>query len=323
MPTQLSNQTLSRNVQYPQELLGIENEYENIMAISVIEVLPQTFDGTVTPRGNELPVDGETASVSRTTSIANTQSSVNAQRRIQHETIYLPAPFNMNFSSSHSWEGTDVGVFRTFRDGDTSDSFLDKIKNHGSRFAGDIANSSGRGIASIGSNQLRDAQDAARRKVSSPHLEVLYREPNLRTFNFSFRMSPLEEADCDSIYDLIRILRRSSSPENFVGNTEVFDADNRVRSTAERGQQFSASDNYFIMPSEFKLRFLLKDPNGDIIENPFIPKVKNCVMNTITVNYSTLGNFASYKNGFPAELEMNLDFTETELIMRDDVLAGF
>ena len=64
-------------------------------------------------------------------------------------------------------------------------------------------------------------------------------------------------------------------------------------------------------------------------ENTWLNKIKTCVLTNMEVNYTPNTNWQTLRpiggrNGAPpAEIDMKLDFQETDLVTKEDILEGF
>ena len=68
---------------------------------------------------------------------------------------------------------------------------------------------------------------------------------------------------------------------------------------------------YFIVPAQFDIQFKFKQE-----ENDFIAKISTCVLEAIDVNYAGAGQFASFTDGMPVDISMQLRFKEADIITR-------
>tara|TARA_Y100000356_G_C11147364_1_gene228727 strand:- start:426 stop:704 length:279 start_codon:yes stop_codon:yes gene_type:complete len=80
---------------------------------------------------------------------------------------------------------------------------------------------------------------------------------------------------------------------------------------------------YFKTPSEFDIHYMFR---GE--ENTFLNKLATCVCLNCDVNYTptqyqTLRPIADRPGAPMAEIELKLDFMETELITKEKILEGF
>jgi hypothetical protein len=136
--------------------------------------------------------------------------------------------------------------------------------------------------------------------VVNPILEMIYRSPNFRSFQFDFTFYPRSPKEALEVQNIIERLRFHQSPE-LVKNSEGF----------------------LIPPSEFDIVFYY---NGK--QNPNIPPVATCVLTDIQVNYAPNG-WSAYEQagspeptlggtGTPIATQVTLQFQETTYLTKDD-----
>jgi hypothetical protein len=151
-------------------------------------------------------------------------------------------------------------------------------------------------LANKGGNFTKTLFTAATGVVQNPMLEMIYTTPSFRTFRFDFQFYPRSQKESEEVQNIIRELRFHQAPEGLV-----------------------ASNGFFMVPpSEFGINFYY---NG--VENPNIPKLGICVLETLTVDYAPSG-FSAYEvpgqitpqrggTGMPVAIRVSLQFKETEI----------
>ena len=80
---------------------------------------------------------------------------------------------------------------------------------------------------------------------------------------------------------------------------------------------------YYILPAEFDIFYMFR---GD--ENTWINKITSCVCIGVDVNYTPtqyqgLRPISDRGGSPPSEIDFKLDFMETKLITKEDILEGF
>lgn len=126
----------------------------------------------------------------------------------------------------------------------------------------------------------------------NPQVEMIYKGTDNRRFIFEFRFQPRSKTEALAIKKILRSFRRWAAPE-------LFDAGNQ-------------NGRYFIPPAQFDIKFFFMNK-----ENDSIFKISTCVLTNISSNYSGAGQFATFEDGFPAEITMQLMFTEADIIYRE------
>ena len=131
----------------------------------------------------------------------------------------------------------------------------------------------------------------------NPLLEILYKGTKNREFVFQFKFAPKNAKEADEILGIIRTLRFHAAPEYDVS---------------------MPNSRYFIPPSEFGIEFFIgSDPNTSI------PRIAQCVLTNIDTNYAPSGQYSAYVDGMPTEISLQLTFTETAILTKEDVKIGF
>ena len=127
-------------------------------------------------------------------------------------------------------------------------------------------------------------------QVINPNMELIFNGPQLRPFNFTFKMSPRDERESITIKKIIRMFKQSMAPQR------------------------SEASLFLKAPNTFKLQFL----EGSAREHKFLPKIKECAMTGFNVNYTPDGNYATYRNSAMVAVELSFSFQELEPIFNND-----
>ena len=149
-------------------------------------------------------------------------------------------------------------------------------------------------------DQLQARQDG---KIFNPNMELLFNGPTLRSFRFSFKMTPRSKDEAVEVRDIINTFKRSMAPKT-------------VTSGSGRSQNL-----YLKTPDIFELKYM--QGSG---EHSFLHQFKQCFLENMSVNYTAEGTYATYEDGTPISLVMNLSFKELEPIYdidyHDEVSTG-
>ena len=243
-----------------------------------------------------------------TTSVNNVVGKPNFTRTIRRitDTVALYMPDTLPFTYTQNYDTPQIGggVFATLAAGGSS--LLDAInKNKGNpgamgasvmqNLSPFIANAIAQSTGGVGKVLFA----AATGVVQNPMLEVLYSSPAFRSFQFDFMFYPRSEKEATEVQNIIDRLRFHQAPE-----------------------VLSAGNGFFLIPpSEFDIRFMY---NGK--ENPNIPKISTCVLESIFTDYAPSG-FSAYevpdepaaakgRTGMPVAIRLTLQFRETEIMTK-------
>lgn len=142
----------------------------------------------------------------------------------------------------------------------------------------------------------------------NPQLQVLYHGPRTREFVFSFRFTPTSDVESNIVSTIIKALRFHAAPEY-----TVF------------GEKKSYNSRYMTPPSQFEIDFMVKNEDGSsYAQNQHIPKIGKCVLTNVDVNYAPSGRYAAFETtNAPVEIAVQLSFTETTVLTKDDIMAGY
>ena len=147
--------------------------------------------------------------------------------------------------------------------------------------------------ASVFGGNVSLAQLQARQEgnIFNPNMELLFNGPTLRSFRFSFKMTPRNQDESIAVRDIINTFKRSMAPKTMTTGTG------------------NSQSLYLKTPDIFEIRY--KKGGGD---HPFLHTFKQCFLENMSVNYTGEGTYATYGDGTPISLVMNLSFKELEPI---------
>jgi hypothetical protein len=298
-----------RQLRYPYEGIFKTTDYLEIQSLDYVSIGGQTEVGFSTSTESIRGLD------------SRGRGTLNRKKKVESitDTVYLPIPSNIqdgnsvNFGSSNL-DGLTASVLdyvvKTTGESSTQFDSLDKIgtfitktlQSGLSLFADNPAalDYFNRTIAASAANipfggNLTASQLLARQtgQVLNPNMELLFEGVNLRSFKFSFKMTPRDEREAEEVKNIIRFFKRNMVPE--------------------------ASTFYLKTPRVFNLAYK-QGPNL----HPFLHKFKQCALTDMSVNYTGEGTYATYgpgensPGGTPVSMVMDLGFKELEPIYSGD-----
>ena len=156
-------------------------------------------------------------------------------------------------------------------------------------------------IGILGANVTADEILARQQgEILNPNMELLFSGPTLRTFRFKFKMTPRNGDESLEVKRLIRCLKKNMAPK--VKGTNIRNTPNDIGDNAN-------NTTFLKTPNVFELRY--RSGNGD---HRFLHKFKQCFLESINVNYTADGTYATYSDGTPVSIVMDLTFKEIEPI---------
>jgi len=132
--------------------------------------------------------------------------------------------------------------------------------------------------------------------VPNSNLELLFQGPTLRSFGFTWRMSPRSKEEARNVKRIIRMFKQGSAAR-------------KLNSQSGAG----AASVFLGTPNVFKLSY--KTGNEEISG---LNKFKICALVNMNVVYAPDGQWAAYAEGQPVSVQMSLNFQEIEPVYESD-----
>jgi hypothetical protein len=230
--------------------------------------------------------------------------------KLTKDAIALYMPDTLQYTYSQSYDqlslGSELGgqalaggksVYDAYQSGDTG-----AVTAAVAKTAAETAKQLGGTAAAkaLGSPQTGQAILAATGRVQNPMLEMVYKSPNFRSFQFDFTFYPRDEKEALEVQRIIERLRFHQAPE-----------------------LLKNAGGFLVPPSEFDIKFYYAGS-----ENPNIPQIATCVLTTLDVNYAPNG-FSAYevpgennpaigRTGMPVAIQVTLQFQEITYLTKAD-----
>lgn len=150
-------------------------------------------------------------------------------------------------------------------------------------------------VGSLGGNvSLESILSRTSGQTLNPNMELLFQGVKLRSFNFSYDMAPRDSNEAIAVKTILRIFKASMA--------------------AKKSSTSGASDGLFISSPDV---FLLEYKKGSS-KHPFLPTFKPTALVNMTVDYTASGMYATYSDGTPVHVNLNLSFQELNPIYFED-----
>ena len=230
------------------------------------------------------------------------------------QTIYLPMPSNLQDSNGVSWGESKMnnltaagvvasGEIMNFDLLDV-DKSIAEIEQKVGKVAGTLSLSE---IVELGKKQL--AAEAvnilggnvtidqllarSQGQIVNQNNRLLFNGVTLREFNFSFKLTPRNETDTKNVKNIIRALKVHMNARN--NNTE------------------NSTGTFVKTPGYFDLQY--RKGNN---KHPFLPSFKECALKNMAVNYTGENVYATYHDGTPVSMQLELSFQEVVPVYAED-----
>jgi hypothetical protein len=255
----------------------------------------------------------------------NSDGSINTFKKENGDLIFLPIPSNIQDGNSVSFSDNSLdalsaglanlagvsidsvtGALRDMSRGDKVDSDIAKI--FGDAF-GDLGGTAKEmlkksllaqaanltGISNVSFQSLLARESGS---ILNPNKELLFNGVSLRTFRFSFKLTPRSEDEGKGVKSIIRSLKRNMAPK-IVGSSKGQVVEGKDR----------RSGQYLKTPNVFELQYMKgRDPH------PFLNYFKTCALTDMSVKYTGENTYSTYQEGTPVSMIMDLTFKELEPI---------
>jgi hypothetical protein len=219
-------------------------------------------------------------------------------------TIVLPIPGGIQDGNQVNWSGTDLNdIQKAFGD-------LAQTGITGGNVAGSAQKSAeeaakpGSGVrtaiisklteAAIGQGGLMQRQFGT---IINPNTELLFSSPYLRTFSFSFKLSPRSSKEAEEVRKIIRNFKQAMSPKR--------------------------SESSFLLqsPHTFAISYIFQNK-----QHPYLNRFKECALTSCNVNYTPEGNYMAFDDSNQPSMvsyQLDLQFQELEPLYDDDYGDGY
>ena len=193
--------------------------------------------------------------------------------------VTLPYPISLSDNQNHNWENTEGLI---------------------SQVTGNVLGASGESLSGKGGYVKKILGDGkkmyaalmnslgVRKAVIDPGYFQNYNGSTPRSFTMAYTLVPQSQKEAQTIKDIILWFKQYSSP-TFISNSPLMGA-----------------------PFVFNISFA----GNQYISDMF--KMDKCVLTGISVDYASDGSFMLYKDGFPKQIGLALNFAEVELKYAQD-----
>ena len=216
-------------------------------------------------------------------------------------TVILPIPRNVSDQNQTDFSSSEMNAFQA-AGADLSMGFLGDDNKFGSAVDRVVAAAERdvTGVKSVikakitesilgGGNLLARTTGA----VMNSNLELLFKGPSLRTFQFQYIMTPRDKAEALECKKIIRMFKKSMAPK------------------LKGGALFLYTPNVFFIDFKYKSQ-----------DHPFLNRIKPCALTSFGVNYTPDGAYATYADGSPVAYNLQFAFSELEPIYDKDYESG-
>ena len=215
-------------------------------------------------------------------------------------TVILPIPGGIGDANSVDWGGGDTmnpmdaalaGAAMNVIDNGTQ-GISDAISGAKAALTGgseELKRAVGTAFAGAAAGVEGQVLSRSTGEVLNPNMELLFKGPSLRPFTFSFKLAPRSSKEAEMIIMIIRFFKQGMAP-------------------------IKSSSNLFLKsPNTFRLGYYHRNR-----PHPFLNKFKECALQSVVLEYTPDGNYATYEDGVMTAYNMTLTFNELEPVFSND-----
>ena len=213
--------------------------------------------------------------------------------------LYVAAPPVAQYSAN--WENKELGALAgmgdIFKNGVGFENLLKAVPGIGELGARGAIKAAANLPGGIGiSGELGASIDLATGKVANPYKEQLFSNMGFRQFAFNYKFNPRNKPEYDNVQKIIQLFKYHMHPE------------------------VSPNRLFLEYPSEFEIEYHYKGR-----ENTNVSKISTCALTDVKITYGNQDAFTTIKNmnGAPAEINMQLAFTELETLTNERIADGY
>jgi len=206
--------------------------------------------------------------------------------------VTLPMPGGLRDNNQQSWGNAELNpvqavgaqlALAAFNSADAAGSLLKNVAGDmGSAGMDDAAQKLIAGQITGAGGQLIKRSGA----LINPNVELLFNKPELRSFQFSFNLSPRNPQEAQTVKQIIRTFKQASAPRRTV-------------------------KGYFLRtPLIYQIEYINNAYN--------LNRFKECAMTSFQTDYTPNGNYSTFSDGTMTQYKIQMSFTELDPIFNDD-----
>ena len=210
--------------------------------------------------------------------------------------VILPIPGGIRDSNAASW-GDDsmspadiamAGAAFEFITKGTADLATEGLKG-ALKNQEAIKKAMGQAFASMAGGSAGQVLKRAEGAILNPNMELLFNNPTLRQFNFSWKLAPRSTTEAQQVIKIIRFFKQGMAP-------------------------IRVEPNLFLKaPNTFQLTY-----HNQNQEHKYLNKFKECALLSCGLDYTPDGNYTTFEDGVMTSYQMTLAFKELDPVYNTD-----
>jgi hypothetical protein len=173
-----------------------------------------------------------------------------------------------------------------------SETVNSMIANRDSLLEGAMAKLAG---SALGGNSAAILKQSFKTKgqAINPHMEMFFDNVDFRSFTFDFKLAPRNSSEAKAIREIINLFKYASTPSY---------------------ESSGAGGVFFRYPNVFEITFFNENETH---------KIATSALTGVGVNYTGTGINSTFYDNYPLETQLNLTFTELEIMHKGKIDEGY
>lgn len=216
------------------------------------------------------------------------------QKRLE-AAIAIHVPNQLSVRYGANWESEDTDMFSMVREGGEAlvNAFKSGAATSGAGFD-ELAKKSGGIVGALGLKAAPQAVQGLTGLAPNPRKEQFFKGIDFRTFSFQYQFYPRSAEESRNVQNIIYLFKLHMLPE------------------------FKDSGNFlYIYPSEFDITYYHNHE-----ENLNVHRHTSCVLTEMSVQYTPNGQYTTFEDGSPTQINVDLTFKELALVTKETVQEG-
>ena len=145
--------------------------------------------------------------------------------------------------------------------------------------------------------------------IIAPRMELMFEGISRRDFSFNFQFVPKSDTESATVFEIVKMFKyHMASDYGNPGSKKI-----------AGGSYLGGADGVrnMTIPDFFDITYMFQQG-----PNPYLNKIKRCVLQTVDVTYGD-DRFKAYPDGAPQTTKLNLNFKELEIITKSYIDQGF
>ena len=245
-------------------------------------------------KGKKGAAVGGIAAAAAVTAIGTQTSTFSRTQKRLEAAIALHVPNQLQIRYGANWESEETNLFSMVQEGGAA---MANVFKPG--VASNIGDTAGGIAASLAFNNktginVPQAVQGLTGLAPNPRKEQLFKGIDFRTFTFQYQFYPKSAEESRNVQNIIYMFKLHMLPE------------------------FKDSGNFlYIYPSEFDIAYYHNHE-----ENLNVHRHTSCVLTEMSVQYTPNGQYTTFEDGSPTQINVDLTFKELALVTKETVQEG-